>query len=103
MVTMILILSVLFLSGTVRISALHDHIKRSEPTVLELDVSSNGASTLKSRQEEPPHGVWNNVPDFSKTTTFRDPVWRWPTTPTPQWIGRPPYQVSHQKGLVIPF
>ena len=55
--TMILVLSVLFLSGIVRILPLHDHTKQFELTVLEfkLEVSSNGA--LIRRTAEALRGV----------------------------------------------
>ena len=103
-VTMILVLYILFVSGVVhvRVATLALQIKQPEPTVLELEVSSNDVlkSKLESRRaEESLHDVQNHLQllNFSKTTIIsrRDIGWRWPTVPNLQWIGTPPHQVSH--------
>ena len=94
-VTMILVLSILFVSGAVhvRTSTLALQIKQIEPTVSESnDVLK---SKLESRRAGSLHDVRNHLLNFSKTTTISS-GWRWPTVPNLQWIGTPPHQVSHK-------
>ena len=98
-----LVLSILFVSGIVhvRVSTLALQTEQPEPTVSELEVSSNDdvlKSNLESRRAESLHDVRNHLLNFSKTTIIsrRDIGWRWPTVPNLQWIGTPPHQVSHK-------
>lgn len=99
-VTMILVLSILFISGAVhvRVSTLALQIKQIEPTVSESnDVLK---SKLESRRAGSLHDIRNHLLNFSKTTIISS-GWRWPTVPNLQWIGTPPHQVSHKPVLLI--
>ena len=108
---MILVLSILFVSGVVhvRVSTLALQTEQPESTVsAELEVSSNDdvlKSKLESRRAESLHDVRNHLLNFSKTTIISrwDIGWRWPTVPNLQWIGTPPHQVSHKPVTLYSF
>ena len=106
MITLILVLSILAVSGVVKASVFKT--KYPEPTVLEaqskrvskgvteLDLSAlHDASTIsKSRRSESSYDVRDSVINFSTTTVINYVGFGWPTVLNLQWIGNPPYHVS---------
>ena len=101
MITFILVLSILAISGVVKASVLKT--KYPEPTVLEaqskrvskgVDLSRiYDASTIsKSRRSELSYDVQDSVTNFSTTTVINRFGRR--TVSNLQWIGNPPYHVS---------